>query len=139
VATLPADNSNDYAGLTCVLSGWGRTSKNADILFINYIGTINRHEITMLNIKRPRLTHNIITRLNHSVHGTPRGRSRRPSSLATEDLRLLGLRQFSSFREFSFHFVTIALMNANFLADKFNWTHTDTESWVKNKSSIMLN
>ena len=28
VATLPADNSNDYAGLTCVLSGWGRTSSS---------------------------------------------------------------------------------------------------------------
>jgi len=28
VATLPVDNSNDYAGLTCVLSGWGRTSSS---------------------------------------------------------------------------------------------------------------
>jgi len=26
VATLPADNSNNYNGLTCVISGWGRTS-----------------------------------------------------------------------------------------------------------------
>jgi secreted trypsin-like serine protease len=25
-ATLPADNSNNYAGQTCVISGWGRTS-----------------------------------------------------------------------------------------------------------------
>lgn len=24
-ATLPADNSNNYDGTTCVISGWGRT------------------------------------------------------------------------------------------------------------------
>jgi pancreatic elastase II len=30
-ATLPADNSNDYNGLTCVISGWGR-SDTSDIL-----------------------------------------------------------------------------------------------------------
>jgi secreted trypsin-like serine protease len=27
-ATLPASNANDYAGLTCVISGWGRTSSS---------------------------------------------------------------------------------------------------------------
>nr|AAR13225.1 lumbrokinase-4 precursor [Eisenia fetida] len=27
-ATLPADNSNNYLGLTCVISGWGRTSSS---------------------------------------------------------------------------------------------------------------
>jgi len=28
VATLPANNNNDYAGSTCVISGWGRTSNS---------------------------------------------------------------------------------------------------------------
>jgi len=27
-ATLPADNSNTYAGQTCIISGWGRTSSS---------------------------------------------------------------------------------------------------------------
>jgi len=26
-AVLPANNNNDYAGTTCVISGWGRTGK----------------------------------------------------------------------------------------------------------------
>lgn len=62
VATLPVDNSNDYAGLTCVLSGWGYTSKNADILFINYIGrpTINHHEFTIYKHKEVKTHKDII-------------------------------------------------------------------------------
>jgi len=60
-ATLPPDNSNNYNGVTCVISGWGRTGKNLDILFVNNIYTINRYEITLFNINRTRPTSNSTT------------------------------------------------------------------------------
>lgn len=34
-ATLPANNLNDYAGVTCQISGWGRTGKSKNRLNFN--------------------------------------------------------------------------------------------------------
>jgi len=53
-ALLPANNNNDYSGLTCVISGWGRTGKSFDIMLVNNIYTINRYEATMFNSNRMR-------------------------------------------------------------------------------------
>jgi secreted trypsin-like serine protease len=50
-AVLPADNSNNYAGLTCVISGWGRTSASnilPDTLQKASIGVITTAECQTL-------------------------------------------------------------------------------------------